>query len=238
MAYKITQVDEQTWRFDEERVRFFLLAGTERAMLIDSGMETHNARELAAELTPLPVEVLNTHADRDHTGSNGEFSQAYMHPAELENYGKTGGMLDGIVPVWDGDTIDLGGRLLKIIALPGHTPGSIAVLDVSRRVLISGDPIQDGNIFMFGSQRNLPAYYYSLKRIEGYTDLFDQIWPSHGSCPVQPELIGRLIEGTERLARGEVEPEEDQMHGTPIKKFDIGAAVLLCEHDIRLPEKS
>ena len=43
-----------------------------------------------------------------------------------------------------GDIIDLGDRPLKIIDIPGHTPGSIAILDVKNRVLISGDSV-DGN---------------------------------------------------------------------------------------------
>ena len=47
MEVKITQADASTWIFDEAGVRFFLLAGTERALLIDSGMMTRNAKELA-----------------------------------------------------------------------------------------------------------------------------------------------------------------------------------------------
>ena len=121
----------------------------------------------------------------------------------------------------------------RAVAPQGTTP---PVLDTGRRVLIGGDPVQDGNIFMFGPQRNLPAYYYSLKRLEQYTDRFDEIWPSHASCPVKPSLIGELIRGTERLVRGEIQPEAAEFHGVPVKRFDVGAAGLLCDADIRLPE--
>lgn len=68
----------------------------------------------------------------------------------------------------DGDRIDLGERPLEIISLPGHTPGSIAILDVNNRVLISEDPIQDGLIFMFGVQREIHAYSKSLKKEDFY----------------------------------------------------------------------
>ena len=73
MDYEIVQVNQNTWRIEEQGVRFFLLAGTEKALLIDSGMQVHHAKDIAAGLTSLPVFLLNTHADWDHIGSNEEF---------------------------------------------------------------------------------------------------------------------------------------------------------------------
>ncbi|MGF2526011.1 MBL fold metallo-hydrolase, partial [Ralstonia pseudosolanacearum] len=73
-----------------------------------------------------------------------------------------------IQPVYHGDIISLGHRDLEVISLPGHTPGSIAVLDRKYRALFSGDPIQDGRIFMFGVQREMHAYRLSLKRLDAY----------------------------------------------------------------------
>lgn len=143
---EIIKMAEDTWRIEEESVRFFLLAGQERALLIDSGMETHDAKEIAQELVRLPVGLLNTHADRDHMGSNGEFETFYMHPAEASNYYNTQKKTGAFTPIEDGDVIDLGGRKLEIVAIPGHTPGSVAVLDIGNRVLYSGDTVQDGSI--------------------------------------------------------------------------------------------
>lgn len=143
---EIIKMAEDTWRIEEEGVRFFLLAGQERALLIDSGMETHDAKEIAQELVRLPVGLLNTHADRDHVGSNGEFETFYMHPAEASNYYNTQKKTGAFTPIEDGDVIDLGGRKLEIVAIPGHTPGSVAVLDIGNRVLYSGDTVQDGSI--------------------------------------------------------------------------------------------
>ena len=79
MSCDIIQMRENTWRIEDGGVRFFLLAGTEKALLIDSGMNVDNAREIAAGLTALPVSLLNTHADRDHIGSNQQFDAFYMH---------------------------------------------------------------------------------------------------------------------------------------------------------------
>ena len=44
----------------------------------------------------------------------------------------------------DGDVIDLGDRVLRVFHLPGHSPGSIALLEEATGLLFSGDVIYDG----------------------------------------------------------------------------------------------
>lgn len=229
MNYQVIQIDGHTWRIEEPGVRFFLLEGTKRALLIDSGMQVKNAREIAEGLTALPVSLLVTHGDRDHVGSNGEFPVFYMHPAEASNYYNTQGKTGEFIPVWDGESLDLGDRQLEIIALPGHTPGSIGVLDRNARILISGDPVQDGQIFMFGAQREMHAYIHSLARLEGYRDAFDWIYPSHGSFPVSPDLIPALREAAQKVLRGEVQGAEIEMHGRKVMRYNVGVAAFLGE---------
>lgn len=177
----------------------------------------------------VPVELLNTHADIDHVGSNEEFEFFYMNPAEASNYYNTQRKTGTIIPVTDGDVINLGGWELEVITLPGHTPSSIAVLDKKNRVLISGDPIQDGNIFMFGVQREMHAYLLSLEKLEKYKDHFDTIYPSHGSFPVSPELISALHEGAARILAGGIEGTDAEFRGIKIKRYDVGAAGFLCD---------
>ena len=226
MDYQIIQVNENTWRIEEEGVRFFLLAGKERALLIDSGMQVHDARTIAESLTPLPVALLNTHADMDHLGSIGQFDEFYMHPAEAANYHGTG----KLIPVEDGDVLDLGGRSLRVIHLPGHTEGSIAVLDTAGRVLISGDPVQaHGRIFMFGEHRNMETYIKSLEKLSQMAAAFDEIWPSHADIPVKPDVIGELLAGAKDVVNGAVAGHEVEMFGHRAMAYDIGVAVLLCD---------
>ena len=228
MDYQIIQMNQNTWRIEDNGVRFFLLAGTKKALLIDSGMQVHNAKEIAESLTELPVELLNTHADMDHIGSIDQFASFYMHPAEAANFAKAGE--DRLVRVEDNDELDLGERVLRIIHLPGHTPGSIAVLDVSSRVLISGDPVQEhGRIFMFGENRNMDDYLGSLEKLDSMTSEFDELWPSHADIPIRPEVIGRLIEGTKKVMQGGIEGTEKELFGNKIKVYDLGFTVLLCD---------
>ncbi len=225
---EIIQINDTTWRIEDNGVRFFLLAGTEKALLIDSGMNTPNAKQIVESITELPVMLLNTHADPDHISGNGSFDYFYMHPDEEDNYRAHGGS-GTILPVKDNEIIDLGNRPLKIIFIPGHTPGSIAVLDINSRVLISGDTVQDGNIFMFSERRNLPLYVESLKKLSMYTGEFDAIYPSHGSFPVSPGLIAELIEGAEQIINRTAKGKGVDMFGTPVKLYKFPYAGFLCD---------
>ena len=223
------QINENTWRIEDGHVRFFLLTGSKKALLIDSGMTISNADEIARTLTDLPLELINTHADRDHVGSNAAFASFYMHPSEASNYYNTQHQQGEFVPVTEGQILDLGDRPLEIIALPGHTPGSIGILDIRQRVVFSGDPVQDGNIFLFGVQREAHAYLKSLQHLESYGDRFDLIYPSHGSFPMQPDQIGKLYDAMQKVLEGTYTPTPAEFHGTKVKVYDTGVARFLME---------
>ena len=229
MGYEIIQMNANTWQILDGGVRFFLLTGTEKALLIDSGMMVTNARDIAAGLTDLPVSLLNTHADIDHIGSNGQFESFYMLPLEEPVYRRSG-KPGTIIPVQEGDIIDLGDRKLETIDLPGHTPGSIAILDKENRVLISGDPIQrHGRVFMFGSHRNMDAYIKSLESLDKRKYEFDEIWPSHADIPVSTDTIRMLHDGALDILAGKVKGSPEEMHGQSIMAYDLGFCTLLCD---------
>ena len=224
---EIIAVDSNTWRIEDGMVRMFVLEGEEKALLIDSGMNTPDAREIAQTLTSKPIELLNTHADRDHISGNGAFEEFYMSPDEKDNYLRAGGS-GRFIPVREKDVIDLGNRPLEIIDIPGHTPGSIAILDIGKRVLISGDSVQNGNIFMFGEYRDIGKYITSMKKLLTYKDRFDTIFPSHGTFPVGPEIIEGLIEGAEQIAGHTCEGKTVDMFGTEVMLYKFDCAGFLC----------
>lgn len=218
---EVIQMNEHSWRIEDNGVRFFVLEGTEKALVIDTGMNTPDAREIAEKITKKPLELLNTHADRDHISGNGAFESFYMCAAEEENY-RAHSEKGEIRAIKEGDIIDLGDRPLEIIEIPGHTPGSVAILDINSRILISGDSVQNGIIFMFGQFRNMENYVGSLKKLMTFTDRFDSIWPSHGDIPVTANQIPKLIEYAETILTGKAE-------GKPVERFGPNVMVYKFE---------
>ena len=228
---EIIKINADTYRFEDENVRFFLFCGTEKAMLIDTGMNTPDARRMAEELTDLPLILLNTHADPDHISGNAAFDEFYMNPAEQDNYREHGGK-GRIIPVNEGDEIDLGDRVLHIIELPGHTPGSIAILDEKNRILVSGDAVQNGNIFMFGKYRNIGQYIEGLRHLKEYDGRYDEIYPMHGSFPVKPDLIDKLILAATEIQSGNASGFIVNIFGMDVCCYKYPYVGLLCD----LPE--
>ena len=224
----IMQLNENTYRVEDDRVRYFIIEGTEKALMIDSSMNNPNAIDAAKKVSNKPIELINTHADRDHIAGNIAFEKVYMHPAEEENYRKNGGQCT-IIPVKGGDIINPGNRPLEIIDMPGHTPGSIGILDINNRVLYSGDSVQSGIIFMFGQYRNLETYIDSMKKLRAYEDRFDIIYPCHDMCPVYPDLIPKLIEGAEQIHAGKAEGRDMDLFGNKVKMYKFDYAGFFCE---------
>jgi glyoxylase-like metal-dependent hydrolase (beta-lactamase superfamily II) len=57
----------------EEQVTSFLIIGSKRAVLFDSGLGIGRISDVVRKLTALPVTVLNSHTHFDHVGGNREF---------------------------------------------------------------------------------------------------------------------------------------------------------------------
>jgi glyoxylase-like metal-dependent hydrolase (beta-lactamase superfamily II) len=172
--------------------------------LIDTGFGGGDLKAVVSGLTSLPVTLVNTHADEDHIGCNAQFGVAHMHPAEYAWYVVKSSSDANAAPIWEGDVIDLGGRRFEVILIPGHTPGSIALLDRENAVLISGDSVSLAPVFIFGKFRNLRAFRESMDKLIKHSAAFNVIYPSHGPFPVYPGQIEKLKKTMEKLIAGEL----------------------------------
>lgn len=216
----IIQIDSKTWRFEDGFVRFFLLEGDERAVLIDSGVDCPNAADLAKELTEKSVILLNTHGDGDHTSGTLGFKEICIHHLDYDNCDMKI-RYPGVSPVEinDGDVIDLGNRPLRIIHIPGHTKGSVAILDIKNRVLFAGDSVQKGHIYMFGSKREPEKYAASLDKLIALKDEYDLIFASHDEYSLPGDYAERVKASWNKVMNGEVKYEMIDLMGNKVKSY-------------------
>ena len=96
-------------------------------------------------------------------------------------------------------------------------------------MLISGDSVQNDNIFMFGPRRNIHDFINSMEMLKGMKDSFAEVWPSHGSIPVEPDLIDKLIEGARQIVDGKVSGTQAVHRDTPVMLYTFPYAGFFCD---------
>ena len=130
-----------------------MVEGEEKAAVIDTGI-TAGAKILPVirELTDKPLLLVITHAHPDHMYHIDEFDEVYMCHDEKKKDPETLVMLTaGKLKPWEeihdirtDSVIPLGGTELTICQAPGHTPGSVVVLETKQNYLFTGDAIGSG----------------------------------------------------------------------------------------------
>lgn len=205
MSFEIQKIREGLWCLDQG-VRCFLAVGEKEALLIDSGFGG-GVLEACRKITDKPIQLVLTHSDRDHAGGVGEFDTVYMHGKEIEVFKEKNGYEPHIIALEEGDTLDLGGIRLEVIHLPGHTSGSIALLEPSERYLIGGDTVQSCPVYMFGYDRNMELYRESMKKLLAM-DTWEVVYAAHGDLELQPTIIPELLSLAEDICQ-DIWPEAE-----------------------------
>ena len=80
--HEARQVSRGVWSIAEpSHVNMWLVVGSDRAVLLDTGLGIARVRPVVEQLTALPVSVVNTHYHFDHVGGNHEFEDTAIHHA-------------------------------------------------------------------------------------------------------------------------------------------------------------
>lgn len=198
----------------------YLIEGQTHAMLIDTANGEEDLRAIVEKLTRLPVIVVNTHGHGDHIFGNVFFEEAWLHPADTElaemfmGYAKEELEKKGLKPcplkpLAVGQVFDLGDLSLEVIPLPGHTPGSIGLLDRQDRILFTGDAVNT-HLWMqldgCSTIGELKEMLLSLKQQHGGE--FDHILHGHDKGLREAAVVDQLICGCEELLAGRTENDK------------------------------
>ncbi len=183
-------------------VNMYLVVGREKALLIDTGYPGNITPEDIKALTPLPLLVVNTHAHPDHSGSNNAFEKIYVHEADLDAAKRYSGGTE-LIPIKDGYVFDLGGKKLEVIGVPGHTPGSICLLDAQEKMLFGGDTA-NGETWMQITNIPLETYRKSMERLLKWKDRYEVLLPGHGEAR-PASYITELIACADEILAGKVD---------------------------------
>ena len=193
------------YAIDQQMVRSFVLVGTQRALCLDAGVCPADFPALIRQVTDLPVQMVLSHSDHDHTANLGQFPEAWCHEEELPLLKEDPSARSLCFhTLREGDTIDLGGHRLRVLFLPGHTPGSIGLLEEAEGILFSGDTVSCGPVYMFGAHRLWNSYLPTLRRLRRMAEdsVFSAVYPCHNTCHLDSGAIGHLIRCAEGIDNG------------------------------------
>ena len=243
----LKEITPDVWRIDDHGGgNMYLVLGKDKALLIDAGNGVADLAACVKSITSLPLVVVNTHGHPDHCGSDFEFSEVYAQPADFdmiksfcnETFHKdrvdrarkqspglehllTKDIQDfkppALLPVRGGFVFELGGRTLEVVETPGHTKGSICLLDRANKLLFTGD---DNNTLVWLFLKDclpLESYLQTLEDLRRRSDQFDTLLPGHGD-PLDKGFIDEQIVCAKNILSGDCK-------GEPYKTFVDNARV-------------
>jgi hydroxyacylglutathione hydrolase len=202
-----------------EKPFLYLMVGSKEALLIDTGAPGASASPVIEELLrrdsqrkeapPLPLLVLHSHGHSDHTAGDAQFSR-------MSGVRVVAGTPDAVatffrIKDWPREIAqyDLGDRVVDIVPIPGHQQGSIALYDRRSGILLTGDTLYPGRLYV----RDSRAFIDSVDRLVEFTATRDVV-----------HVLGAHIENTRT-------PYLDYPEGTTFQpdehSLELGRAHLL-----------
>jgi len=118
-------------------------------------------------------------------------------------------------PVYDGDIFDLGGTCLEVVHVPGHTYGSIALIDRDNRACYTGDCCNMNTLLFLVGSTTIEEYKQSLLHFKEKQTEFDVCWGGHGPTSVPNTVIDEGLELCDLIMEGKDDSIESDSRGRP-----------------------
>lgn len=186
------------------------LIGGNRFAIVDPGCDEPEEIERTLAIVRRRVEdggtpaaIVLTHHHRDHVRGSGALAEALGVPvrAHRATLGRLPRMAHdfAVLPIEDGEILDLGGESWTAIHTPGHAPGHLAFHEPRRNALVAGDLVSGLSTILVGLDGgDMGTFLETLRRMELLG--VRHVLPSHGP-PLPGKAFAKALE--HRMARQE-----------------------------------
>lgn len=213
MSLRQIEILPGIWHIGDDKNNFCtLIVGETGAVLFDTTMGFDDLKGCVAAITPHEPTVICSHNHFDHVGGGAQFDRVYLHPEEFPLLDLAAGRVptlevtleadlshaarfyrerERILPIEGGTVLELGGKTVEVIHLPGHTPGSIGLLCREDRLLLAGDTLSPQCCIFFRESLPLSVCADTVRSIEGLE--FDHFLSSHFDFLFPREILEKFI---------------------------------------------
>ena len=228
--YAVEALDTQTFAINEPKSSqyntSYLIIGETRALMFDAGSGerpsgSRSMREVAERyMGKKPITLILSHFHYDHIFDAKTFDGVTLidRPdirAHITDHVFTITPWESVDTEWrslkvaaliaDGEVIDLGGRRLTVLNLPGHTTESIVLFDTGRNQVFAGDFLYRhlGGIIAFATRADLVAYKANSARLLLLTNNDTQFFGAHGIPRFDRDWLVLLDRELDKIVKGE-----------------------------------
>ena len=240
-----------------EEVISYLIVGSERALLFDSGLGIGNMRLVIDSLTHLDVTVLNSHTHYDHIGGNHQFARILGRDTSYTRSRAAGSTHEAVAEflsdgwVWrdlpsdfdadkfrsqpfaistivdEGYQIELGGRTLEVLVTPGHAPDALCLIDRENRQLFTGDTFYLAPLYTHLEGSDFDQYRQTATRLGALYSEIDTVYPAHNVPAVSSDYLRQLDAAFAAIDAG----SEDYILTDGHREFDFGDFSVVVRDD-------
>lgn len=256
--YDVELIQPGVWYIEDfNNDSIYVVEGTEKALVIDTGLGGGDLIGLVKTLTHLPFELAITHAHGDHMLHSDKFGKFYMSAKDIDTMYNAKGRLmpdnkseaEDVMDIKAGDKIDLGGGVvIEVFDVGGHTPGSVAFLDEYHGVCFTGDAFGvwmqvPGAIAISEYRENLKKFLADFKArglehiafCGGHRRQEGGAFPYNLYSPNSLERVADMIELCDKILNDEVDfaPFTMRTFGEPAYTAKWGTATMVFKESVR-----
>ncbi len=215
----------------------YLILGDERAIMFDTGCGENEVKGnikikyIIDQITTLPVTLIQSHFHFDHNQNIHEFERIGFPdlPILRDRVGVEGLFQFTQEDLFEGDypseitvdewfpietDIDFGGLVIQLVHVPGHSDESVAIRIPSSKMILLGDFLYNGALFLFRND-DLTVYQQTVDHLTSLLSDEYRLFGAHGDPEIEYGQLQKLNDFLSCIEDGTCEYTEQTVWGIP-----------------------
>ena len=220
----------------------YLVLGDDRAIMFDTGCGENaevngtKIKYIIDQITTLPVTLIQSHFHFDHNQNIHEFERIGFPdlPALQDRVAEDGLFQFSQEDLFYGDypseitvrewfpmetDIDLGGRTIQLVHVPGHSDESVAIVTSSGKMILLGDFLYNGTLFLFHND-DLALYQQTVDHLNSLLTPEFRLFGAHGDPEIELSQLQKLDEFLNCIEDGTCQFTEQTVWGIPAHMYN------------------